>query len=207
MSEATPPVCDYAGLANEWLIANGYPDLGTSFSGSVTERSLSDGRILVRVELHTTNAFTFGTRITAPPFGDQATDPLIFGARPQDVLTGATPGIGECHASFCLEAGSRSLARLRPRLYFRRSGLRTGGPLASCNGDRPAHGHRRNSGWTEPRVICSSRRPASSARPSRAPRPTPVRPSTSRSALSATSSPCHRRITVEALAPDRSSGR
>ena len=92
--------CDYAGLANEWLIANGYPDLGTSFSGSVTERSLSDGRILVHVELHTTNAFTFGVRNTTPIFGNLATDPLIFGARAQDVLAGATPGIGECHASF-----------------------------------------------------------------------------------------------------------
>jgi hypothetical protein len=51
--------CDYAGIANEWLMANGYPDLGTSFSGSVTERSLSDGRILVRVDLHTTNALVY----------------------------------------------------------------------------------------------------------------------------------------------------
>lgn len=92
--------CDYAGLANEWLVANGGPDLGTAFSGSVTTRALSDGRMLVHVELHTTNALTFGMRITAPPYGDFATDPLIFGARAQDVLNGATPGIGECNASF-----------------------------------------------------------------------------------------------------------
>jgi len=92
--------CDYAGLANEWLVANGGSDLGTAFSGSVTERALSDGRILVQVELYTTNALTFGMRITAPDFGNFATDPLIFGARAQDVLLGATPGIGECHASF-----------------------------------------------------------------------------------------------------------
>jgi hypothetical protein len=92
--------CDYAGLANEWLVANGGPDLGTSFSGAVTERSLSDGRVLVQVELHTTNALTFGMRIDAFPYGNFATDPLIFGARAQDVLLGAAPGIGECHASF-----------------------------------------------------------------------------------------------------------
>ena len=92
--------CDYAGLANEWLVANAGPDLGTSFTGSVTKRSLSDGRILVNVELHAINALTFGLRVTAPDFGDFASDPLIFGARAQDVLTGATPGIGECHASF-----------------------------------------------------------------------------------------------------------
>jgi len=94
--------CDYAGLANKWLMANGYPtDLGTSFSGSVTERSLSDGRIQVQVELHTKNALTWGVRNTTPPAGNQAVDPVIFGARPQDVLAkGAIPGIGECHASF-----------------------------------------------------------------------------------------------------------
>lgn len=92
--------CDYGGLANKWLVANGGPNLGTSFSGSVTERLQGDGRILVQVELHTKNALTFGLRITAPPYGNFATDPLIFGARAQDVLAGAVPGIGECHASF-----------------------------------------------------------------------------------------------------------
>jgi hypothetical protein len=92
--------CDYAGLANRWLVQRGHPSLGTSFTGSVTERKLSDGRILVQVELHTTNALTYGERITEEPFGNFDTDPLIFGAKAQDVLAGATPGIGECHASF-----------------------------------------------------------------------------------------------------------
>jgi hypothetical protein len=92
--------CDYAGLANEWLMANGHPGLGTSFSGSVSTRPMNDGSIMVQVELHTVNALTFGMRITAPSYGDFATDPLIFGARAPDVLAGATPGIGECHASF-----------------------------------------------------------------------------------------------------------
>jgi hypothetical protein len=92
--------CDYAGLANQWLVDNGGPDLGTTVEGSVTERSLNDGRILVHVRLHTKNALTFGMRITNAPFGDFATDPLIFGARAQDVLAGATPGIGDCNAHF-----------------------------------------------------------------------------------------------------------
>ena len=92
--------CDYAGLANEWLMQNGYPDLGTAFSGAVTTRSLADGRMLVHVELHTVNALTFGLRVTTPDFGDFAVDPLIFGARAQDVLAGAPPALGECHASF-----------------------------------------------------------------------------------------------------------
>jgi hypothetical protein len=92
--------CDYAGLANEWLMTQGYSDLGTAFSGSVTTRSLADGRMQVQVELHTINALTFGFRITTPEFGDFAVDPLIFGARAQDVLAGAPPALGECHASF-----------------------------------------------------------------------------------------------------------
>ena len=93
--------CDYAGLANDWLVQNGHPDLGTAFSGSVTTRDLADGRMLVHVELHTVNALTFGLRITTPEFGDFAVDPLIFGARAQDVLAGtAPPALGECHASF-----------------------------------------------------------------------------------------------------------
>ncbi len=95
--------CDYAGLDNKWLVVTmGRPDLnlGTTVTGSVSERALEDGRILVQVELHTKNALTFGIRITYADFGDWVNDPLIFGARPQDVLAGATPGIGECHASF-----------------------------------------------------------------------------------------------------------
>jgi hypothetical protein len=92
--------CDYAGLANAWLVSEGGPDLGTTVSGSVTERTLDDGNVLVKVQLHTKNALVFGMRIEFPDFGDFFTDPLIFGARAQDVLTGAVPGIGECHASF-----------------------------------------------------------------------------------------------------------
>jgi len=110
--------CDYAGLANEWLTENGYPDLGTSFSGAVTERSLSDGRVLVQIELHTTNALTFGMRVTAPEFGDFATDPLIFGARAQDVLAGATPAIGECHASFAWKQDPGALLDYEHAFFF-----------------------------------------------------------------------------------------
>lgn len=92
--------CDYAGIANKWLVQNYGTNLGTSITGSVTERELPDGRIQVNVELRAVNALTFGTRITQYPYGDFATDPLIFGARAQDVLAGATPGLGECLASF-----------------------------------------------------------------------------------------------------------
>lgn len=92
--------CDYANISGQWLADNGGPDLGTTVTGSVTKRKLDDGRILVQVETHTANALSFGLRIEAGPYGNFATDPLVFGARPVDVLEGATPAIGECHASF-----------------------------------------------------------------------------------------------------------
>ena len=77
---------DYAGLASGWLLANGGPDLGTETSGTVVERPLSDGRALVTVILHTTNANSF-----AVPFdADFATGPLLFGYRAQDILANPT---------------------------------------------------------------------------------------------------------------------
>jgi len=93
-------VCDYANIAGSWLVANGGPNLGTTVTGSVTRRHLPDGRILVSVHTLTKNALSFGLRIQTPDFGDFATDPLVFGARPVDVLNGATPGLGECQAAF-----------------------------------------------------------------------------------------------------------
>src|SRR6185295_9460307 len=93
-------VCDYANIAGAWLADNGGPDLGTTVTGSVTKRRLKDGRILISVHTVTTNALSFGFRIETPDFGDFAADPLLFGARPVDVLNGATPGIGECHSEF-----------------------------------------------------------------------------------------------------------
>ena len=139
--------CDYAGLANEWLIENGHADLGTAISGSVTEQTLSDGRILVHVELHTINALTFGMRVTAPEFGNFATDPLIFGARAQDVLAGATPGIGQCHASFVWEQDPGDLLDFEYSIFNGGPGFRlvdysfhamATGPLTAAAGLGPA---------------------------------------------------------------------
>jgi hypothetical protein len=85
---------DYAGLANGYLIREGYPSLGTKTSGTVTERSLNDGsgRAEVSVVLHTTKALTWVVALPA----DLATDPLDFGYRPVELLANAAlrPALG-----------------------------------------------------------------------------------------------------------------
>ena len=83
---------DYAGLANKAIKAatGGAVDLGTTTSGSVTERPLPDGRAEVDVVLQTWNANTFGQSAC----NDFNTDPLTFGARPADVIAGAEAALG-----------------------------------------------------------------------------------------------------------------
>lgn len=107
--------CDYAGLANQWLVDNGGDDLGTSFQGSVSERDLDDGRVLVQVELTTSNALSFG--LLTETF-DFSLDPVIFGARAPDVLEGATPGIGSCHLSVSWKQEPGDLPDLITAVFF-----------------------------------------------------------------------------------------
>jgi hypothetical protein len=68
---------DYAGIAAAWLETKGSPSLGTSFSGSVIERPLRDGRAEIHVGLHTQHALTWV--VEGQDFANGA---LIFGARP-----------------------------------------------------------------------------------------------------------------------------
>ena len=86
---------DYAGLANDKVeeLSGGAVSLGTTTDGTITERSLPDGRAEVTVLLHTKNALTWVVR----PINDNdfASGTLLFGARVPDVLAGATPALGE----------------------------------------------------------------------------------------------------------------
>ncbi len=83
-------VLDYPGIAAAYLRANGGPDLGTTFSGSVTERVLNDGRAEITVVLHTENALTFVEDGTAPV----PASVLRLGATPAQVLAGAPVALG-----------------------------------------------------------------------------------------------------------------
>jgi len=84
---------DYAGLAAEYALSQGL-DFGTQVNGTVTERPVSDGRALVRVNLVTTNAFTW----VVSGF-NTATSPVIFGNRIAEVLAGVAPALGDCTLS------------------------------------------------------------------------------------------------------------
>ena len=89
-----PPVLvalvDYAGVTNDVLDL----DLGTRFSGVVTERPLSDGRAKVVVNLYTRRALVWVTDVGEELDPDEfncTQCPLVFGARGEDVLGGARP--------------------------------------------------------------------------------------------------------------------
>jgi hypothetical protein len=83
---------DYAGLADDVL-----GTLGTTFSGSISERTLKDGSVIITVHLKTSNALTwvipFDPTDTSNQFGE---NDLIFGARVNDIQAGATPALGDC---------------------------------------------------------------------------------------------------------------
>ena len=83
---------DYAGLSEEPLGGT----LGTTFSGTISERTLKDGSVIINVHLQTSNALTyvipFDPTSTANQFGE---NDLLFGTRANDVLAGATPCLGE----------------------------------------------------------------------------------------------------------------
>jgi hypothetical protein len=84
-------VIDYAGqIYREVPIACGAPGpFEPVYSGSVTERPLNDGRTMVHVKLHTSDAVTFVLDLT--------NGALIFGVGPCDAVNGVPPTLGESH--------------------------------------------------------------------------------------------------------------
>lgn len=83
---------DYAGLQNAWIEAESGGDmsLGTVVTGTVKETALEDGRALIRLNFRAKNALCWVNQFV--DFGTW--DPMYFGARPQDVLAGAEPALG-----------------------------------------------------------------------------------------------------------------
>jgi hypothetical protein len=84
---------DYAGLAAGFLASNGGPLLGTTVSGSVTERPLADGRAEVTVVLHTHNALAFAQ--TCANFGPG--NPDAFGSQAAELIANPSlqPGLAD----------------------------------------------------------------------------------------------------------------
>ncbi|HEY7374079.1 MAG TPA: hypothetical protein VIF57_18100 [Polyangia bacterium] len=89
---------DYAGLSEVPLGGT----LGTTFDGSVSERTVKDGSVIVTVHLHTSNALVyvipFDPTSSENQFGENQ---LLFGTRVTDVQAGAQPALGD--SNFTLE--------------------------------------------------------------------------------------------------------
>jgi hypothetical protein len=84
---------DYAGLSDQPLDGA----LGTTFSGSVSERTVADGSVIITIHLHTSNALVYVIPFdpSTPGVNQFGENPLIFGARVADVQAGATPALGD----------------------------------------------------------------------------------------------------------------
>jgi hypothetical protein len=85
-----PPIrfalVDYTGLTGKFLFDTYGISLGTTVSGSVSERPLDDGRAEVTVNLHTSNALAWAMNFDPTgPVSQFNNNPLLFGARAQDV--------------------------------------------------------------------------------------------------------------------------
>lgn len=91
---------DYAGIADKFLQRRGSHGLGTWFEGTVRQRALDKSRIEVEVKLITHRALIWISELSSYDVftGYQSifrTSPLLFGARPTDVLRGRPPALAE----------------------------------------------------------------------------------------------------------------
>lgn len=91
---------DYLGVARDAIIQMGGPDIGTSIQGTVSEVPLADGRAKITVTIHARNSLLWATDLDFDNNGDFAKDPLIFGARPADVVAGVEPSLADVNFQF-----------------------------------------------------------------------------------------------------------
>ena len=84
---------DYAGLANQYLVATYGVDLGTRTTGTIIERPLPDGRANVSVTLHTINALTWATSASVFPGGSPIFGVKVIENDPLGGFGGATPAL------------------------------------------------------------------------------------------------------------------
>lgn len=105
---------DYAGLADYW--AGGA--FGTTFSGTVIERDLADGRAWVEVSLNTDKALTWVVD------GFDFDGPLLFGSRAPEAAAGADSALGSSHyaVTFINTATGADLPDLIQLAFFPEAG-------------------------------------------------------------------------------------
>ena len=117
-ARGTEIVLDYPGIASAYLSANGGPDLGTTFSGHVTERVLNDGRAEITVLLRTENALAYVVEMGSSPY-----DPtILLGATPTQVLAGAPAALGSSMLmlTYIAPAPGMPLVAISQVLWFER---------------------------------------------------------------------------------------
>jgi len=78
---------DFLGLAAKVI-----PGLSTDVSGTVARQDVGAGLFRFTMNLHTTNALSFVVALAA----DLGNAPVLFGARVDQVLSGAVPVLGDC---------------------------------------------------------------------------------------------------------------
>jgi len=132
---------DYTGLRNRQIIAGGGPDLGTTISGSITERALDDGTAEVHVVVHADNAFSIGR--------DLLTNVILFGHSAPQVTAGADVALGQCDfdLTFINSAPGAPMPDLATtnvtfkNLFFRGSAEGTLRAAFGVPDGTPGHGH------------------------------------------------------------------
>jgi len=86
---------DYTGMTNSWLesVSGNQRSLGTQVNGTISEQLREDGRSLVLVDLHTTNAASFAIR--GPQWG---VAPAAMGYEPSELKDDQSkPALGTAH--------------------------------------------------------------------------------------------------------------
>jgi hypothetical protein len=113
---------DYAGLADAYA-----PGHEPSITGTVTERVLRDGRALITVLLHTSNAnaWVIDLDLAGDILDQIANKPTLFGHRPHDALLGAPQALADSllHVEFIIPAPGGPLPDLLQLVNFGVEGM------------------------------------------------------------------------------------
>lgn len=96
-------VCAFTdlGVWDRWLREKGEPGFGTTWDGTVTERTLADGRRRVHLRMHGTNVMNLVTAIDAAGDDPYAVADLYMGTSAAEALAGVrTPTLGRANVEF-----------------------------------------------------------------------------------------------------------
>jgi hypothetical protein len=89
------------GVWDRWLRARGEPGFGTTWDGTVTERTLADGRRRVHVRIHGTNVMNFVTAVDFAGADPYWVEGLYMGASAAELLGGVRePTLGRANVEF-----------------------------------------------------------------------------------------------------------